>query len=94
MFGREKPTKAPKSISATAPSVSGLETNIGSNTYFRGDIQSDGGVRIQGIVEGSIDITGNLVITDGAKVVAEIRANNISISGAVKGNVHGSPDRG
>jgi cytoskeletal protein CcmA (bactofilin family) len=91
MFGREKPTKAPKGLPAAAAApVSGLETTIGPNTYFRGDIQSDGGVRIQGILEGSVDITGNLVITDGAKVVAEVRANNISISGAVKGNVHGN----
>jgi cytoskeletal protein CcmA (bactofilin family) len=90
MFGREKPAPAPKGLPAAAAPVSGLETTLGPNTYFRGDIQSDGGVRIQGILEGSIDITGNLVITDGAKVVAEIRANNISISGAVKGNVHGN----
>ena len=90
MFGREKPTKAPKGLPAAAAPVSGLETTIGPNTYFRGDIQSDGGVRVQGILEGSVDITGNLVITDGAKVVAEIRANNVSISGAVKGNVHGN----
>jgi cytoskeletal protein CcmA (bactofilin family) len=90
MFGREKPTKVPKASPAAATPVSGLETTIGPNTYFQGDIQSDGGVRIQGILEGSVDITGNLVITDGAKVVAEIKANNISISGAVKGNVQGN----
>jgi cytoskeletal protein CcmA (bactofilin family) len=90
MFGREKPTKVPKASPAAGTPVSGLETTIGPNTYFHGDIQSDGGVRIQGILEGSVDITGNLVITDGAKVVAEIKANNISISGAVKGNVQGN----
>jgi cytoskeletal protein CcmA (bactofilin family) len=70
--------------------ASALETTIGPNTYFRGEIQSDGGVRIQGIFEGVIDVTGNLVITDGAKVIAEVSANNISISGAVKGNINGN----
>jgi cytoskeletal protein CcmA (bactofilin family) len=70
--------------------ASALETTIGPNTYFRGEIQSDGGVRIQGIYEGVVDITGNLVITDGAKVIAEVSANNISISGAVKGNINGN----
>ena len=86
MFGREKPTSKTPSM---AP-VSALETTIGPNTYFRGEIQSDGGVRVQGIFEGTIDITGNLIITDGAKVIAEVSANNISISGAVKGNVNGN----
>jgi len=84
VFGREK-TKA----SSQAP-VSKIETIIGPNAYFRGDIQSDGGVRVDGIIEGNIDITGNLVIGEGAKIIAEITANNISISGAVKGNVNGN----
>jgi len=70
--------------------VSKIETIIGPNAHFRGDIQSDGGVRIDGIFEGSVDITGNLVIGEGAKIIADIRANNISISGAVKGNVNGN----
>ena len=84
MFGREK-TKAPP-----AAPVSKIETIIGPNAYFRGEIQSDSGVRVDGIVEGDIDITGNLVIGEGAKIVAEIKANNISISGAVKGNISGN----
>jgi len=70
--------------------ASKIETIIGPNAYFRGDIQSDGGVRVDGIVEGSIDLTGNLVVGEGAKIVAEIQANNISISGAIKGNIAGN----
>ena len=85
MFGREKTKKA-----APATPVSKIETVIGPNAHFRGDIQSDGGVRIDGILEGNIDLTGNLVIGEGAKLIAEINANNISISGAVKGNVSGN----
>jgi cytoskeletal protein CcmA (bactofilin family) len=41
-------------------------------------------------LEGNIDITGNLVIGEGAKLIAEVKANNISISGAVKGNINGN----
>ena len=84
MFGREK-TKAP-----SAASTSKIETIIGPNAHFRGDIQSDGGVRIDGVFEGTIDLTGNLVILEGAKIIADIKANNISISGAVKGNITGN----
>jgi len=84
VFGREK-TKA-----ASATPVSKIETIIGPNAYFRGEVQSDGGVRVDGIFEGDIDITGNLVIGEGAKIVADIKANNISISGAIKGNISGN----
>ncbi|MBU0705315.1 MAG: polymer-forming cytoskeletal protein [Chloroflexi bacterium] len=87
MFGKEKPTvdKAPPAAPASK-----IETIIGPNAHFRGDIQSDGGVRVDGIVEGSIDITGNLVIGEGAKIIAQIKANNISISGAIKGDIAGN----
>ena len=85
MFGREKTQKV-----APAAPVSKIETIIGPNAYFRGDIQSDGGVRVDGVFEGSIDITGNLVVGEGAKIVANIKANNISISGAIKGDVSGN----
>jgi len=84
VFGKEKNKTPPP-----AP-VSKIETIVGPNAYFRGEIQSDGGVRIDGIFEGELDITGNLVIGEGAKIVAEIKANNISISGAIKGNISGN----
>jgi len=84
VFGKEK-TKA----SSAAP-VSKIETIVGPNAHFRGDIQSDGGVRVGGVFEGTIDIAGNLVILEGAKIIADIKANNISISGAVKGNITGN----
>jgi len=84
VFGREK-TRFPSSTP-----VSKIETIIGPNAYFRGEVQSDGGIRIDGIFEGSIDLTGNLVIGEGAKIVADVKANNISISGAIKGNISGN----
>ncbi len=86
MFGRERDKQKP--IASTP--VSKIETIIGPNAYFRGDVQSDGGVRIDGVFEGNIDITGNLIVGEGAKIVAEINAHNISISGAIKGNVSGN----
>jgi len=85
VFGKGK-TKVPTPPSPTSK----IETVVGPNAYFRGDIQADGGIRVDGIFEGSIDITGNLVIGEGAKIIADIQANNISISGAIKGNISGN----
>jgi len=84
MFKKEK-----TQLSSAVP-VSKIETIIGPNAHLRGEIQSDGGVRVDGVFEGTIDITGNLVIGEGAKIIADINATNISIAGAVKGNIGGN----
>jgi cytoskeletal protein CcmA (bactofilin family) len=85
LFGRGKKAESTPKVVAGRPAK--IETVIGPNAYFRGDIQSDGGARIDGVFEGTVDITGNLVIGEGAKVIADIQANNISISGAIKGDI-------
>lgn len=89
---KSKPTtttgQAPRpSAGSRSPSSSAIESTIGPNTHVKGDIQGDGGLRVDGIVEGTIELTGNLVVTESAKIRAEIKANNISISGAVQGPV-------
>lgn len=88
MFGRGKKEEKP-SRHQTVKALQ-IETVIGPNARFRGDIQSDGGARVEGVFEGTIDITGNLIIGEGAKVIADISAENISISGAVKGDINGN----
>ncbi|HEC33299.1 MAG TPA: polymer-forming cytoskeletal protein [Chloroflexi bacterium] len=88
MFGRERKAQS-EAIAPAVPSAR-IETVIGPNAHVRGDIVSEGGVRIDGIFEGSIETTGNLVIGESAKVIAEVKANNISISGAIKGNIIGN----
>ena len=73
--------------SGRGSSSSAIESTIGANTHIKGDIQGDGGLRVDGIVEGSIELTGNLVVSESAKIRAEIKASNISVAGAVQGNV-------
>jgi cytoskeletal protein CcmA (bactofilin family) len=94
VFGREKERSrgvSPAAQVVTPRSPAGkIETIIGPNAHFNGVIQSDGGVRIDGVYEGTVDITGNLVVGESAKVIAEIHANNISVAGAVQGNISGN----
>lgn len=95
LFGKkEKPSSPQKTTTAAPPAAPApgtkIETIIGPNAHFRGDIQSDGGMRIDGIFEGNVEVSGNLVIGESAKVIAEITAKNVSISGAIKGNVNGN----
>ena len=85
VFGKDKkPKPQPRPVVKQAVEI---ETIVGANTSMSGDIRSSGGVRIEGDFEGSVDIAGNLVIGEAAKVIATILANNVQIQGAVKGDV-------
>jgi cytoskeletal protein CcmA (bactofilin family) len=64
-----------------------IETVLGPNTSIQGDLHSSGGVRIDGDLSGTIEIAGNLVIGEQARVVATISAHNVQIQGTVQGNV-------
>lgn len=69
------------------PTTAKIETVIGPNCRLTGTLQSDGGIRIEGVFEGNLQTTGNLVIAETAKVVAEVQAYNVTVSGQVKGNI-------
>jgi cytoskeletal protein CcmA (bactofilin family) len=83
--GRDKRDKQQPTISTKAAVE--IETVLGPNTSAQGDIRSSGGVRIDGDFGGTIDIAGNLVIGEKAKVVATITANNVQVQGIVQGAV-------
>lgn len=89
MFGREKPKTEfqPQPVAEEPRAMPQIESVIGPKTHVKGEIHGDGGLRIEGVVEGTVNLTGNLIITESAKVFAEIKANNVSISGAVVGNI-------
>jgi cytoskeletal protein CcmA (bactofilin family) len=89
-FRRERPVEPRITRPAPPPASSKIETVIGPNCHMQGTIQSDGGIRIDGIFQGDIDTTGNVVVGESAKVIADIKANNVSVAGAVKGNISGN----
>jgi len=71
-----------------APIAEQIEVEIGSQATIGGTIRCDGSVKIDGVVEnGSIESTGNVVISAQAKVMADIIARTVSISGAYKGKI-------
>jgi cytoskeletal protein CcmA (bactofilin family) len=67
-----------------------LDSVIGPTANMSGTIRSDGGLRIEGHFEGLVEVAGNVVITEGARVAADITARNITVGGAVKGNIYGT----
>ena len=93
MFGKEKTATSSASLPAitAAPGGGGaaakIETVIGPTANFKGTVQSDGGLRIDGVFEGTIQIAGNLIVGESGKVIADVTAQNVSVAGALKGTV-------
>jgi cytoskeletal protein CcmA (bactofilin family) len=67
--------------------VDKIEAVIGPAASFNGHLKCDGSVRIDGFCEGTIETAGNVIIGERAQVVADIIAENISVSGAVNGSI-------
>lgn len=64
----------------------GIETIIGPDTIFKGEINSKGTVRIDGNFEGIINADW-IIIGEGGKVKGEINSRGIVIGGRVEGNI-------
>jgi len=64
-----------------------LDTIIGEHTKFNGELQSDGGIRIDGEVEGKIICNGFLMIGEKAHIKADVQSDEAVISGKVEGNI-------
>lgn len=73
-----------------SPASDRIENVIGPTATFVGELKCDGGVRIDGVFEGHLETMGNIIIGETAKVLADITGRNISISGAVKGDITAS----
>lgn len=67
-----------------------IETIIGPSVKVKGNFQTKGSMQIDGQLEGTLKIEESLIIGEGAKIIASIKAKKISISGEVKGNISAS----
>lgn len=69
--------------------VPGFETILGANCTMEGILRSNENVRLDGTFTGTLEIAGNILVGETAKINADINAKNISIAGAVRGNITG-----
>lgn len=93
----ETPPQATNPLSPVAsgsakpvPQTLGFETVLGPSTVLEGKLTCSGNIRLDGEFSGSLEITGNVLVGETANINAHIDAKNISIAGAVRGNVTGS----
>ena len=67
-------------------------THIGSDAQFKGDLTFQGGVRIDGQFEGTIQTKGRVLVSKGGRLKAEVKAGSVAVEGQVDGNL-GAEDR-
>lgn len=76
--------KVTKNNSADSASIN----LIGNGTSIIGDIKSNGDVRIDGILNGNIAITGKLVVGSTGKIEGNVICQNADVSGEIKGKIN------
>ncbi|MBL7889755.1 MAG: polymer-forming cytoskeletal protein [Bacteroidetes bacterium] len=60
---------------------------IGAGTVIEGDITTNGDMRIDGSLTGSINVKGKLVVGPSGTIEGEIICQNADISGTIKGKI-------
>lgn len=68
----------------------GIKTFIAEEVSIKGEIKSQGSIRIDGFLDGHLDVKGDLYIGNTGDVKGEVRADNVFVGGKVEGNIHAS----
>ena len=60
---------------------------LGKGAHIRGRIAGEGDLRVDGAISGDVALKGDLVVSEGAEVVADVEARGVVIEGAVEGDI-------
>ncbi len=72
-------------ITAADPAATNQFRN---GTVIEGNINSDGDVRIEGVVKGNIDVKGRVIIGNTGEITGDIKCAFCDISGSVTGKLN------
>ena len=80
----KQPAPAPARPAGAAPAAS----VIGARTQFKGEITGDETVIVEGLVEGTVRITGPMRVAPGGTVKANVSAQSVVVAGELVGDCH------
>lgn len=63
---------------------------VNDRLTIRGELDTDGTVRVDGRVEGPSHRAGTLIVGAGGFVVGDVEARDVIVAGMIQGNVHAS----
>jgi cytoskeletal protein CcmA (bactofilin family) len=82
MFEQMKNRKEPVSTNETVSSSINL---IGNGTTIEGEVKSNGDIRVDGMIIGSVTSKSKVVVGSTGKIEGDIFCQNADVSGTVKG---------
>lgn len=65
-----------------------VNTIIGEDCSFEGRLSSKGSIRVDGTINGEINVESNLYVGEKGKVLGNVHGSSIFIAGEVHGNVY------
>jgi cytoskeletal protein CcmA (bactofilin family) len=80
MFGKRE--------ESNVQSIDKVNTIIGDDAEFNGSIKTRGILRIEGKMDGQINSSGDVIISEKGVVDASLKAGNAIIAGTYRGNMH------
>jgi len=84
---QKSPTEMQNEVEHKIYSEDTVETVVGPSVHVEGDFSSEGNILVKGSVAGSVQTSKLLTVEEGAKITANVRAENAIISGEIQGNV-------
>ena len=79
--------KSTEKMARTQESDSTAYNLIDSGTTINGDIKTEGNIRIDGILEGSVTAKGKVVVGPSGKIEGEVFCQNADVSGTLKAKI-------
>ncbi len=67
----------------------GFSTVLGPQSEMKGVLHCEANARLDGSFSGEMQIGGNVLVGETARIEADIHARNVSVAGAVRGNICG-----
>jgi len=67
-------------------SFDNIESFLSPGVEINGSITTQGSVRIDGKVEGKVNVKGDLIIGEQGRIKGEVRAANLQLAGRIDGN--------
>jgi cytoskeletal protein CcmA (bactofilin family) len=70
------------------PVKSRVTSILGEGTSWKGEITGEGGIRIEGLYEGKIDLAGLIIVDRKGRVESDlIKADTVIVAGAVRSDI-------
>ncbi len=81
---REDPTPSQDAV----PVQLRVTSILGEDTIWKGDLSGQGGLRIEGLFEGKIDLDGLVIVDQKGRVESDlIKAETVIVGGSVRSNI-------